>query len=88
MSCPGLVVAGGVDGEFAQELAGGGVDHAHLVVLNEQDDVGSGVGSSDADVAQGPGHAQGDGAGAADPVVTDTVSVSRLGPGRTLGIAS
>ena len=37
--------------EFAQEFAGGGVDDAHVVVVGEQQDVGSGVGSSDADVA-------------------------------------
>ena len=41
-----LVVAVGVDGEFA----GDGVDDADLEVLDEQDDVGSFVGSADADV--------------------------------------
>ena len=45
-----LVVAVGVDGEFAEEFAGDGVDDADLEVLDEQDDVGSFVGSADADV--------------------------------------
>jgi hypothetical protein len=47
----GLVVAGGVDLQFAQEFAGGGVDDPHVVIVGEQQDVGSGVGSSDTDVA-------------------------------------
>jgi hypothetical protein len=46
-----LVVLAGVDDEFAQELAGDGVDDADLEILDEQDDVGSAVGSADADVA-------------------------------------
>jgi hypothetical protein len=37
----GLVVAGGVDGELAEEFAGGGVDDADVQVLDEQQDVGS-----------------------------------------------
>ena len=48
----GLVVAAGVDGEFAEEFAGGGVDDADVVAVDEQDNVGSGVGSSEADVMQ------------------------------------
>ncbi len=40
----GLVVAVGVDGEFAEEFAGGGVHDADVEVVDEQDDVGSGVG--------------------------------------------
>ncbi len=42
-------------------------------VLDEQDDVGSVVGSSDADVAELAVHAQGDGAGLVDAVVPDPV---------------
>ncbi len=38
-----MVVAGGVDGELAEEFAGGGVDDADVQVLDEQQDVGSGV---------------------------------------------
>jgi hypothetical protein len=30
-----LVVAAGVDGQFAQEFAGGGVDDAHVEVVDE-----------------------------------------------------
>jgi hypothetical protein len=85
----GLVVAGEVDVEFAQEFAGGGVDDAHVVVLGEQQDVGSGVGSADADVAQAAGDAQGDRPGFIDLVGADAivgvmvavVSGGRLGSG-------
>jgi hypothetical protein len=42
----GLVVAGGVEGELAQQFAGGGVDDPDVQVAGEQQDVGSGVGSS------------------------------------------
>ena len=51
----GLVVAVGVDDQFAEEFAGGGVDDADVEVLDEQDDAGSGVGSADADVVQSAG---------------------------------
>ena len=46
-----MVVLAGVDGELAQEFAGDGVHDADVEILDEQDDVGSLVGSSDADVA-------------------------------------
>ena len=68
-----MVVLGGVEGELAQEFAGGGVDDADLEVVDEQDDVGSGVGSADADVVQAAGHPQGEGAGVVDAVVADPV---------------
>jgi hypothetical protein len=45
-----LVVAGGVEGELAEEFSGNGVDDPDLKVLDEQDHVGSGVGSADPDV--------------------------------------
>ena len=48
----GLVVASGVEDQFAQQFAGGGVDDPDVEVLDEQDDAGSGVGSSDADVVE------------------------------------
>ena len=66
----GLVVAGGVEGELAQELAGGGVDDADVQVLDEHDHVSSGVGSTDADVVQATGLAQGD-----DPAVTTNLTL-------------
>ena len=68
-SAGGLVVAGGVQDELAEEFAGDGVDHADVVVADEQDDVGSGVGSADPDVVQPAGDAQGDAAGLVDAVV-------------------
>jgi hypothetical protein len=48
----GLVVAGGVDGELAEEFTGGPVDDEDVQVLDQQRDVGSGVGPPDADVVQ------------------------------------
>ena len=39
-----------VDGELSQEFAGDGVHDPGVEVLDEQNDVGSGVGSADADV--------------------------------------
>jgi hypothetical protein len=48
----GLVVAAGVEGELAQQFAGGGVDDPDVEVLDEQEDVGSGVGPADADVVE------------------------------------
>ena len=48
----GLVVAAGIEGRVAEEFAGGGADDAGLKVLDEQDDAGSGVGSSHADVVE------------------------------------
>ena len=54
----GLVVAAGIEGRVAEEFAGGGVDDAGLKVLDEQDDAGSGVGSSLADVVESAAVAQ------------------------------
>ena len=48
----GLIVAARVDGEVAEDLAGGGVQHGDVEVLDEDDDAGSGVGSADADAAE------------------------------------
>ena len=69
----GLVVAGGVECEFAEDLAGGGVDDGDVEVLDQEPDVGSGVGSSDADVVQAAVVAQGHGADAVDLVGADPV---------------
>ena len=44
-----LVMAAGVEGELARDLAGGGVDDGAVEVLDQESDVGSGVGSADAD---------------------------------------
>jgi hypothetical protein len=45
----GLVADGRVEDEFAEQFSGGGVDDADVQVLDEDEDVGSGVGSADAD---------------------------------------
>lgn len=85
----GLVVAGGVDGQFAQEFAGRGVDDADARVLGEQEDVGSGVGSADADVSELAGDAQGDGPGFVDLVgaysVVGVVAAVAVGGGFRAG---
>jgi hypothetical protein len=52
-----LIVAGGVDGEFADEFSGGGVDDSDVEVLDEHEHSGAGVGSADADVVQSAGEA-------------------------------
>jgi hypothetical protein len=46
----GLVVVGWVDGELSDELAGGGVDDAHVEVVGEDDYAGAAVGDAEADV--------------------------------------
>lgn len=76
-----MVVAGGVDRECSEEFSGGGIDDANVEVVDEEDDVGSGVGSSDADVAELAGDAEGDDAGGVDAVVSDSV-VGVVGSGR------
>ena len=68
-----MVVAGGVDGEFADDLAGLGVDDGDVVVLDEHGDAGSLGGSADADVVETAVESQGDVAGFVDPVGTDAL---------------
>ena len=68
-----MVAAGGVEGEVAEDFAGGGVDDADVEVGDEQDDAGSGVGSSDADVVESAVDAQADRAAFVDAVVADAV---------------
>ncbi|PZS11353.1 MAG: hypothetical protein DLM55_01855, partial [Acidimicrobiales bacterium] len=58
--CSGLVVAGGVEDQFAQELSGGGVDDANVEVVDQEQDAGSGVGSAHSDVVEFAVVAQGD----------------------------
>lgn len=43
-----LVVAGGVDGVFSEDLTGAQTEDDGVVVVDQHDDVGSGVGASDA----------------------------------------
>jgi hypothetical protein len=82
----GLVVAGGVENEVAEQFAGGGVEDADLQVLDEQQDVGSGAGPADADVVQAAAGARADVAGFADAVAADAL-VGAGGPvtGTALG---
>ena len=61
-----------VDGESADDFAGGGVDDADAKVGNEQDDAGSVEGSSEADVVHLAGDAQAD-SSVGDAVVADAV---------------
>ena len=68
-----MVVAVRVEGEFAQDFTGDRVEDADVEVLDEEHDVGSGVGSADADVVQAAVVAEGDAAGLVDPVVADSV---------------
>jgi hypothetical protein len=71
-SAGAVVAAGGVEGEVAEEFAGGGVDDADVDVGDEQDDAGSGVGAANTDVVQVAVVAQGDRAAVGDTVVADT----------------
>ena len=67
---------------MAQELAGDRVDDADVEVGDQCDDVGSGVGSADADVVQFPGVAHGQHPGLVDAVMADPqvgVGVSAVG---------
>jgi hypothetical protein len=68
-----VVALGWVEGQFAEEFAGGGVDDADVAVLDEDDDVGSGVGPADADGVEPALIPEGDLAGLVDPVVADAV---------------
>ena len=78
----GLVVAAWVEGEAAQELAGGGVDDADVQVLHEHQDVGSGVGPADAEVVEPAAVAQGDGATAVSIRARIAATPSALRPCR------
>ena len=86
----GLVVAGGVEGELAEQVAGVFVDHADVAVLDQEQDGGSGGGSSDANVVQPTLVAQGDHTGGVDAVAADRVSGcadGELGAGAAFGRA-
>ena len=79
-----MVVLGGVEDEFAEEFAGGGVDDADVEVVDEDQDVGSGVGSSDADVVESAVDPECDDAGVVDAVGADPM-VDLAGPVRGQG---
>jgi hypothetical protein len=80
------VVLGGVEEELAEELTSDGVDHPDVEILDEQDDVGSGMGSADANVVQPAGHAQADTAAVVDAVVADSVVGVGVAVGGGLGL--
>ena len=78
----GLVADVGVEGEVAEEFAGGGVDDADVEVGDEKHDGGAGESAADADVVHSAGSAKGDGTGFVDAVAADPV----VGPrGRSVG---
>ena len=70
-----MVVLRGVDGELAEQFSGGDVDDADAEVVDEEEHVGSGVGSPDADVVEVSVDAQRDDAGGVDGVAPDAVVV-------------
>ena len=55
-----MVVAGGVEGEFADQVAGVAVDDADVQVVGEQGDRGAGEAGAEADVVQPGVVAEGD----------------------------
>lgn len=63
-----MIVPGGVDGEVADELAGGRVDDPDVEVVDEHENAGSGVCAADADVVQAAVDAQRQGAVGVDAV--------------------
>ena len=63
----------GSSGELVSEFSCGGIDDAYVEVFDEHDYLGLGVGSSDSDVVESSGVAEGDCAGFVDDVVSDSV---------------
>ena len=59
--------------DIGNTIRGGGVDDADAQVLDEHDDVGTGVGPAEADVVELAAGAQGEGAAGADDVGADAV---------------
>lgn len=70
LGCLGLVVAGGVEDEFSDDVAFFG-DDADVEVVDEHEDFLAGPGASDADVVKAAVVPQGEVAGAVDAVFTD-----------------
>jgi hypothetical protein len=64
-------VAGGVEGELADEFAGVAVDDPDVQVVDEQGDASAGEASAESDVVQAAVVPQNDGAGLIDAVVAD-----------------
>ncbi len=80
-----MVGAGGVEGEGAEDFAGGCVDDADVEVFDEADNAGPGVGSADSDLEHVAVVPQCDFAAGVDAVVADTpvriVATDRAGFG-------
>jgi hypothetical protein len=66
-------VAAFVEGELAEDFAGGAVDDRDVEVVDQGDDAGSGVGAADADGVEASAVAQGDLAAGVDAVDADPV---------------
>lgn len=73
LSAEGLVVPRGVEGEFAEEFAGRGVDDADMQAVDEFEDLGSGVLGAESDVVHSAVEAEADFAVAVDSVGQDAV---------------
>jgi hypothetical protein len=73
---------GGVEDEFADEVAGVAVDDADVEVVDEQGDRGAGEPDAEADVVEPAVVAQGDAAAGVDLVVPDAVVGVDEGAGR------
>ena len=69
----GLVALAGVEGELAEDLAGGAVEDGDVEVVDQEQDAGSGVGPADADGVEAAAVAQGDLAAGVDAVGADAV---------------
>ncbi|WP_314093977.1 hypothetical protein [Microbacterium foliorum] len=74
-----LVVLFWVEGEFGEEFAGDEVVDRGVVVVDEADDLGAGVGSSDPEVEESSVMAEGDFAVVVDGVVADAPDVRVVG---------
>ena len=68
----GLVVAGGVEGQFAEQLACRGVDYSDLVVVDQDANSFVFVGAADSDVVHSGVESEGDGSGVVDAVFSDS----------------
>jgi hypothetical protein len=79
-----VVAALRVDGQRADEFAGGGVDDADVEVVDEEQDVGSGMRSPDADVVELAIEPHRDLAGGIDAVASDA-GVGVVAAGAALG---
>jgi hypothetical protein len=80
----GLVVAGGVEGELAEEFAGVVVEDADVASGDEHGDGLLGVAASHADVVQAPGVAEGEFAVGVDLVAAEPVAID--GDGGEAGV--